>query len=81
MSKSPHPVPCLQKDVEMRAEASTVSAKIQSFIPGNLIVVSLPLVSHRFSEKTIACVVLFPVVSVWRWLTDLVGSRTTLMQL
>lgn len=31
--------PIAQKDVQFRKEASTVSSKIQAFIPGNLIVV------------------------------------------
>lgn len=32
-----------QKDVALRAEASTVTTKIQSFVPSNLIVVSVAL--------------------------------------
>lgn len=38
-----------QKDVEMRAKASTIEAKIQSFIPGKMIIVSRLRVVQRTS--------------------------------
>lgn len=39
-----------QKDVEARKKASTIEAKIQSFIPGKLIVVSIGVLTHPLSD-------------------------------
>eukprot|EP00904_Undaria_pinnatifida_P002684 jgi/Undpi1/12416/HiC_scaffold_5.g02088.m1 len=68
----------LKRDVTLRTEASTVVSKIQSFIPGNLIVIFqllLPEVSSTNEKPLIILIVLCAIAPLWAWGSNMVTHK------
>ncbi|CAN0327152.1 unnamed protein product [Ascophyllum nodosum] len=69
----------LEKEVALRAEASTVAAKIQSFIPANLIVVFqllLPEFDEESDDPLYLLIALCIIAPFWSWGSDMASTKT-----
>ncbi|CAM9387717.1 unnamed protein product [Ascophyllum nodosum] len=68
----------LEKEVALRAEASTVAAKIQSFIPANLIVVFqllLPEFDEESDDPLYLLIALCIIAPFWSWGSDMAMTK------